>query len=172
MVSFWIRLNSCCLVETEFSVFRPSVQEVDDEQPPPPDTAGGGAITGEPEPMSEKDMREASAAIDVFGEPLVRIYLTLFPNKFWFLPLCRTNLMKTLWEKEKLLITSNFSFSHSVFYPFEELSATFIKSEIVVCKISQFGKFVVWERVNSLPDQKILDLLNEVVIQHMISIDF
>ena len=22
------------------------------------------------------------------------------------------------WEKEKLLVTSNFSFSHSVFYPF------------------------------------------------------
>ena len=25
------------------------------------------------------------------------------------------NMYKTLWEKEKLLITSNFSFSHSVF---------------------------------------------------------
>ena len=25
--------------------------------------------------------------------------------------------MKTLWEKEKLLVTSNFSVSHSVFYP-------------------------------------------------------
>ena len=29
-----------------------------------------------------------------------------------------TSLLKTLWEKEKLLITSNFSFSHSIFYPF------------------------------------------------------
>ena len=26
-----------------------------------------------------------------------------------------TNELKTLWEKEKLLVTSNFSFSHSVF---------------------------------------------------------
>ena len=26
--------------------------------------------------------------------------------------------LKTLWEKEKLLVMSNFSFSHSVFYPF------------------------------------------------------
>ena len=25
--------------------------------------------------------------------------------------------LKTLWEKEKLFVTSNFSFSHSVFYP-------------------------------------------------------
>ena len=34
------------------------------------------------------------------------------------------------WEKEKLLVTSNFSFSHSVFYPFEELSVIFIQFEI------------------------------------------
>ena len=34
---------------------------------------------------------------------------------------------------------SNFSFSHSVFYPFGELSAIFIKFEIVVCKLSQVG---------------------------------
>ena len=26
--------------------------------------------------------------------------------------------LKTLWEKEKLLVTSNFSFSHSVFHLF------------------------------------------------------
>ena len=47
---------------------------------------------------------------------------------------------KTLWEKEKLLVTSNFSFSHSVFYPFGELSTIFIKFEIVVCKLFQFGR--------------------------------
>ena len=38
-----------------------------------------------------------------------------FPNKPWFLHDCSTSLLKTLWEKEKLLVTSNFSFSHSVF---------------------------------------------------------
>ena len=38
-----------------------------------------------------------------------------FPNKPWFLRVCKANLLKTLWEKEKLLVTSNFSFSHSVF---------------------------------------------------------
>ena len=42
--------------------------------------------------------------------------------------------------KEKLLVTSNFSFSHSVFYPFEEPSAIFIKFEIVVCKLFQSGR--------------------------------
>ena len=41
-----------------------------------------------------------------------------FPNKPWFSCVCSTSLLKTLWEKEKLLVMSNFSFSHSVFYPF------------------------------------------------------
>ena len=45
----------------------------------------------------------------------------LFPKKPWFLRVCNTSLLKTLWEKEKLLVTSNFSFSHSVFYPFGKL---------------------------------------------------
>ena len=47
---------------------------------------------------------------------------------------------KTLWEKEKLLVTSNFSISHSVFYLLGEYSAIFIKFEIVVCKLFLFGR--------------------------------
>ena len=57
-----------------------------------------------------------------------------------------------MWEKDKLLVTnlslsqtipcfyvtSKFSFSHSVFHPFGEHSAIFIKFEIVVCKLFQF----------------------------------
>ena len=66
--------------------------------------------------------------------------LNPFPNKPWFLRVCSTSPLKTPWEKEKLLITSNFSFSHNVFYPFEELSAIFVKFEIVVCKLFQFEK--------------------------------
>ena len=42
-----------------------------------------------------------------------------FPNKPWFLRVCSTSLMKTLWEKEKLLVKSNFSFSLSVFSKFD-----------------------------------------------------
>ena len=37
-------------------------------------------------------------------------------------------------------MTRNFSFSHNVFYPSEELSTTFIKFEIAVCKLFQFGR--------------------------------
>ena len=63
-----------------------------------------------------------------------------FPNKPWFLRVCSISLLKILWEKEKLLVTSNFSFSHSVFYPFGKLSAILIKVKIVVCKLFQFGR--------------------------------
>ena len=41
-----------------------------------------------------------------------------FPHNDAFWRLWETSLLKTLWEKEKLLVTSDFSFSHSVFYPF------------------------------------------------------
>ena len=67
------------------------------------------------------------------------IELNPFPNKPWFLRVCNTSLLKTLWGKrEKLLITSDFSFFHSVFYPFEELSSIFIEFQIVVWKLFQF----------------------------------
>ena len=56
-----------------------------------------------------------------------------FPDKPSFLRVCRTSLLKAPWEKEKLLVTSNFSFCYSVFYPFEKLSAIFIKVKIIVC---------------------------------------
>ena len=64
------------------------------------------------------------------------IWLFPFLNKPWFLRVCNRSLLKTLWEKKKLLVTSNFSIFHSVFYPFGELSAIFVKFEIVVCKVS------------------------------------
>ena len=74
-----------------------------------------------------------------------------FPKKPWILRVWSASLLKTLWEKEKLLITSNFSFFHSVFYPLE-LYAIFIKIEIFVCKLFQFG------RVQNLSFGKVLSL--------------
>ena len=63
----------------------------------------------------------------------------LFLNKLLFLCVCPTCPLKTLWEKKKLLVTSNFSFSHRVFYPLGEISAIFIKFKIVVCKLFEFA---------------------------------
>ena len=57
--------------------------------------------------------------------------------------------LSCLWQKEKLHLTSNFSFSHSVFYHFGELSV-FIKFLILVCKtisVWKSLKFVFRERV-------------------------
>ena len=68
------------------------------------------------------------------------VLLNPFPNKPWFLRVCITGPLKTRWEKEKLLVTSNFSFSRSVFYQFDELSAICVKFNIVVCKLFQFGR--------------------------------
>ena len=63
---------------------------------------------------------------------------------------------------EKLLVTSNFSFSHSVFYPFRELPDIFNKYEIVVCKLIQLRRvenfsFEKGLTLNSLPNDLILD---------------
>ena len=46
-----------------------------------------------------------------------------FPNKPWFLAVCSTSLLKTLWN--------------NVFYLFAGL---FMKVEIIVCKLFEFGR--------------------------------
>ena len=68
--------------------------------------------------------RKTLRALDAKEGNLNRI-INPFPNKLWFLRVCSTSYLKTLREKEKLLVTSNFSFSHSVFYLFRDLSAIF-----------------------------------------------
>ena len=72
-----------------------------------------------------------------------------FLNKPLFLRVCCSSPLKTLWEEKKFLVTSNFSFSHSIFYLFQELSAIFNKLVNVVCKLSVWKspKFVISERV-------------------------
>ena len=60
-----------------------------------------------------------------------------FPHNDTFWRPWESSLLKTLWEKEKLLVTSNFSFSHSAFYPVGKLSTIFIEFEIVVCNLIQ-----------------------------------
>ena len=75
-----------------------------------------------------------------------------FPNKAWFLCVHNRSLLKTQWDKEKLLVMSNFSFSGCVFYPFGELSAISIKFKIVVCQLFQFGRvkyLSFWKRLIS-----------------------
>ena len=72
---------------------------------------------------------------------ITRVLLTLSQTE---------SLLSTMWEKEELLITSNFSFSHSVFYPFGWAFCHF--HQIWNCCLQTLSvwkslKFVVWEWV-------------------------
>ena len=84
-------------------------------------------------------------------EETVNQYIGQWPQKMnaftlsqtspgFYLSAVLVSLLKTLWEKEKLLVTSNFSFAHSILYPFEELSAICIKFKIVIYNLFQFEK--------------------------------
>ena len=83
------------------------------------------------------------------GKGLKALFLNPFLEKSPSFTCLQHKSVENTVGKEKLLIMSNFSFSHSVFYPFGELSAILSSSKIVVCKLFQFGslKFVIWERV-------------------------
>ena len=83
--------------------------------------------------LTEVNDRAENDKMDMYKQGI-----TLFRTSPRFVRVCGISLLKTLWEKKKLLVTSNFFFSHSVFYPFEELSAIFTKLKIVVCKLFQF----------------------------------
>ena len=48
-------------------------------------------------------------------------------------------LWKTVWEKEKLLVTINFSFSHTVFYPMGHLFFVSNALSNVVCNLFPLG---------------------------------
>ena len=47
--------------------------------------------------------------------------------------------MKTLWEKEKMLVTSIFSFSNNVFYSIKERNHNLSNILVIVCKCFEFG---------------------------------
>ena len=58
-----------------------------------------------------------------------------------------------------MLMTSIFSFSHNVFCPIKDRNHHFSNIEFIVSKCFQFGlgqNSIVWERVNSLPNDTIL----------------
>ena len=63
-----------------------------------------------------------------------------FPHTDTFWHPLETSLLKTLWEKEKLLITSNFSFFHSVFCHFRQIW----NCRLQTLSVWKSLKFVVW----------------------------
>ena len=97
-------------------------------------------------------IRIFSFSHNVFLKAFLVRSINPFPNKPWFLHVCSTSLLKTLCEKEKLLVTSNSSFSHINLNPFGNLSDIFIKLQIVVCTLSVWKslKIFVWKRVRTV----------------------
>ena len=72
-------------------------------------------------------------------------------NNPWFLRVCSTSILRAMWENEKLLVKSNFSFFPHCFLPFWR---TFLHSnQIQNCRpqtlsVCKSLEFVVWEEVN------------------------
>ena len=63
-----------------------------------------------------------------------------FQNKPWFLKVCSTSLLKKIWEKEKLRVMSNFSFSHSFSTCFENFWPFSSNLKLSTANSFQFGR--------------------------------
>ena len=65
--------------------------------------------------------------------------LTLYYTVLTFNDLEKGSHLKTLWEKEKMLVTSIFSFSYKVFCSIKDRNHHFSNIETVVCKCFEFS---------------------------------
>ena len=74
------------------------------------------------------------SAIFIKPKLVVCKLFNFFSNKPWVY-VSAVQVFENTVRKKKLLILNNVSFSYIVFYPSIELSAIFIKSKIVVCKL-------------------------------------
>ena len=113
------------------------------------------------------------------GETAVNLYSLLFPHKFQkpsisslltlskealVLKCLQYSLLKTLWKKEKLLVTSNFSFSHSIFYLFKSKNFQLYSSNLKLLSANSFNleesKMCHSEKGNKSPDS-LVKVLNQ-----------
>ena len=70
-----------------------------------------------------------------------------FPQDPWFLRPYKRRLLKTSWEKEKMLVTSIFSFFHNIFFFIKDINHYLSNIRFDVCKCFQYGQCltcVVW----------------------------
>ena len=79
---------------------------------------------------------------------LIRDSHTILRNRelwsnLWLYRQVGTSLLKTLWEKEKMLVTSIFPFSHNIFFPIKDKSKHLCYIYICVCKL------MLWEKISS-----------------------
>ena len=69
-----------------------------------------------------------------------KMVLTLSQTSPCFVHVCITSLLKKTWEKEKLLVTSNFPSPMAFSTTLENFLTFSSKFKIVVCKLFQFGR--------------------------------
>ena len=62
-----------------------------------------------------------------------------FPKQALFFTCLQYKSFENTAGKGEIACNEQFLLSHGVFYPFEQLSSIFIKFEIVVCRLFQFG---------------------------------
>ena len=92
------------------------------------------------------------------------------------LHVCSTCVLKTLWEKEKLLVMSNFSFFPLCFLPFWRTFCHFY--HILNCRLQTLSvwkplKFAVWEKVKDKKHFSVLPLfLVHTFLVYIYSTDF
>ena len=83
------------------------------------------------------------------GNHIDRLPCLPFPKQTLYLTCLQDKYFENTVRKGEIALMSNFSFSHSVLYPFSEFCAIFVKFKIVVCKTPSVKSinFVVWEMV-------------------------
>ena len=90
----------------------------------------------------------------IWTDPKFSRSVALSHKDLGFLHVCSTSPLKTLWEKEEFLVTSNFSFFSTVVYTLLENLPHF--SSHLNCRLQSISiwkslKFVVRERVKASP---------------------
>ena len=81
-----------------------------------------------------------TAPLPIHKVIIITIFLTLSQTSPGFYVSAVQVFWKHCGKRRNCSVTSNFSFCHSVFYPFGLLSAIFVKLKIVVCKAFEFGR--------------------------------
>ena len=81
-----------------------------------------------------------------YGKLIRSVFLTLYRTILTFSNPYKKGLLKTLWEKEKMLVNSIFFFSHSVFFPVNERSH-YLRSNLICCLQMYLQFRAVWKSV-------------------------
>ena len=81
--------------------------------------------------------------LDTDNYLLMHVFFNPFPHDSEFQLPWRWGSRKTLWEKEKMLETSIFSFSHNIFYPIKDKISSFLDHFHSIA-FKNFYYFQVW----------------------------